>query len=142
MSKEKQFEKFKIELEKVFWEAIRRNFRPQKDGSLIMIADLVNSIEQYILLQERRIVHLENQQEELLDEIAELKSKLECTKNTEVVVEIKISEQTLNDSIMAFHRMVNGLLPEEKTQKKAKLSEKTKAKCECEKKNCKKGGTE
>lgn len=74
------------------------------------------------------------------DRVSELEEKLEFKKNSEVVIETEISESSLNNAIIAYHKMVNDLFSQEKTQKKAKPSEKTKAKCECEKKSCKKGG--
>ena len=53
---------------------------------------------------------------------------------------IDSAEKVINSfDLVKFAR---DLFMPEKTQKKAKPSEKTKAKCECEKKSCKKGGKE
>lgn len=65
-------------------------------------------------------------------DITEIKAKYE---NQEKVSEkLKQSAETLGDALSSIFSA-----PKQKTQKKAKPSEKTKAKCECEKKSCKKG---
>lgn len=70
----------------------------------------------------------------VLMEITDLQNKINKVKDCE---NLKHTVEALGDALSSIFSA-----PKQKTQKKAKPSEKTKAKCECEKKNCKKGGNQ
>lgn len=87
---------------------------------------------------EKEIISLTNkinEQEQIIKELVELCRPLIEEKKLKSINE----DLQFNFDLIKFAK---DLFMPEKTQKKAKSSEKTKAKCECEKKSYKKGGKE
>lgn len=78
---------------------------------------------QYFMIDKRNKTYVE---------VSVLQNKIDNIKATE----------NIKETTKAFSNAIDGLVSalKQKTQKKAKPSEKTKAKCECDKKSCKKGG--
>lgn len=108
----------------------------QLDGYFKQLLTVIENKQTYITLKYESktpaYIQIDKDRKQFYD-ITEIKRRYE---NQEKVSEnLKQSAEALGDALSSIFSA-----PKQKTQKKAKPSEKTKAKCECEKKSYKKGG--